>query len=168
MKPVINVKKFGNTATIYLDDIVTANAVSISSFDDEPEGAFPQTVAIAKLYEDFGDKYDFNFVERPQKELPTSRKVQATAEILEQVRRTGVLPSAPQTQSAPVLSNPTDGNDASRIVRAMELMVVKLSVAEGKKLKELAAEYAAVKKFIVRLYPALSESIEKVEAENDV
>lgn len=159
MKQPINVKKFGNTCTIYITDFDSDSATSISSFDDEPEGAFPQTLSIHRLVERYGNRYDINFLEKPAVELPTSNRVRIDDAALSALKSTGHLPKEQTT--APVQSG-----DAA-VLRALELMIVKLSVAEGKKLKALQAEYAAVKKFIVRLYPEMSASIEDLEQQHE-
>lgn len=170
MKPVINVKKYGNTCTIYLDDMINETAISIPSFDAAPEDAFPQTLSVGDLLERYGHKYDFNFLERATPELPNTKRARATPEMLESIKKTGQIDTAPsvpphpaQPQSTPVLSS----IEPSPILRSIELMIVKLSVAEGRKLKDLQIEYAAVKKFIVRLYPSLAESIERMEIEHE-
>jgi hypothetical protein len=166
MKPKINVKKYGNTATIYIADIATGAAHSISSFDDEPEGAFPQTIGIHKLYEQYGDLYEFNFLEKPVPNLPNSKRAKVSTEELERIRTTGSADVLP-INGASTFVPPPVANSSAETLRALELMIVKLSVAEGRKLKELQAEYAAVKKFIVRLSPNLAGEIEQLEMRHE-
>lgn len=169
MKQVVNVKKIGSTVVIYVDP-TTDLPVSINSFDDEPEMYFPRTVGIGSdTWAMYNDRYQLNYLERAPVSLPSTKRAKIPASTLEALKRgeknvEELVPMETDNTSR-AERPPSVFSDQLRpkMLKELEFYFVKLSVAQGRKEKELRGELSAVVKFISRVAPELQADINSIE-----
>lgn len=159
----INVKKLGGGSYCAFLDTVSNSPISVTTWDQEcPDGYF----AFAGNFDAIRDAipgYELNILERPVPNLPNSKRVRATTEDLKG------LDTPPSTPPPPGQPNGTlvvaVQELEAKALKEIEMFLVKLEVAEGKKAKALREEYFFVRKLIFKLFPQLAEKISALEME---
>ena len=163
-RPKMWVKKEGDVCRLYMNS--QGVLARINSFDDEPAGAFPQTMSKRELEHKYGASYNIVYFEPPKgnaQRIVRDPRVEA-----EVARLAGEEPPAPQTKVVPMpktVAATTNYTPAilEKALLEFRILVGKYEFAGDEVKPRLKIEIEAIASFMVKLFPDVLPKLQEIK-----